>query len=117
MVGAIMVPTALRGGGAMAERRKAKVLAAIPGKGRRGPRRPRQWPDTAEALAALTRAWTVTVFASLFFVAALAVSQVWDGAVFLAALRDALRGDPQLVQPIDDISGTGSADGENPWTR
>jgi hypothetical protein len=101
----------------MAERRKTKVLTAVAGKGRRGPRRPSRWPDTTEALTALERAWTTTVFASLFFVAALAVSQVWDGAVFRQALRDALSQDPQLAQPTDDFPVPDSGDGGGLWTR
>jgi hypothetical protein len=101
----------------MAERRRAKMLAAIAGKGRRGPRRPWQWPDTTEALTALVRAWMTTVFASVLFVAALAVSQVWDRAVFLHALRDALSDDPQLVQPIDEFSVAASTDRGNLWTK
>jgi hypothetical protein len=101
----------------MAERRKTKVPTAIADKGRRDPRRPRQWPDTTDALTALVRAWTTTVVASVLFVAALALSQVWDGAVFRQALRDSLSRDPQLAQPIDDFSVADTSDGGNPWTK
>jgi hypothetical protein len=61
------------------------------------------WPDTTEALAALARAWTVTTIATVLFLVALAIAPVWDGAIFMQALRDALSGDPQLMQPIDEV--------------
>jgi hypothetical protein len=98
----------------MAERRKTRVVAAISIGRRRGRRHPGQWPDATAALTALFRAWMTTVVASLLFVAALAVSQVWDGAVFRQALRDSLASDPQLAQPIDDFSVTESFAGDNP---
>jgi hypothetical protein len=59
------------------------------------------WPNATEVLAALVRAWTVTTIAAALLLAALAVAPVWDGAIFMQALRDALGRDPQLMQPID----------------
>lgn len=78
-------------------------MTAVWSSRRQGRRRPGQWPDMSEILTALGWAWTTTVFASTLFVAALAVAQVWDGAVFRLALRDALSRDPQLAQPSDDF--------------
>ncbi len=59
------------------------------------------WPNATEVLDALVRAWTVTTIAAALLLAALAVAPVWDGAIFMQALRDALGRDPQLMQPID----------------
>jgi hypothetical protein len=101
----------------MAERRKIRVLTAVWSNRRRSHRRPGQWPDTTDALAALGRAWTTTVFASALFVAALAVAQVWDGAVFRQALHDALSQDPQLAQPTDDFPLASLTGDENPLTK
>jgi hypothetical protein len=42
------------------------------------------------AFSALVAAWTTTMIATTLFVVALAISQVWDGAVFLQALERAL---------------------------
>lgn len=47
------------------------------------PRPPDPWPDTTEALAALARAWTVTTIATVFFVVALTIAPVWDGAIYM----------------------------------
>lgn len=75
-------------------------------------RTPGPWPDTTQALAALERAWTVTVIATLLFLAALAVAPVWDGAIFMQGLRDALSGDPQLMLTIDEVPADAPADRE-----
>jgi hypothetical protein len=45
---------------------------------------------TNTALSALVAAWTTTTIAITLLVAALALSRVWDGAVFLDAVRDIL---------------------------
>ncbi|MGA8757220.1 MAG: hypothetical protein WB611_13005 [Stellaceae bacterium] len=50
------------------------------------------------------RAWTLTTIAAALLLAALAVAPMWDGAIFVKALRDALGRDPQLMQPIEEIS-------------
>lgn len=48
-------------------------------------------PDmTDTALSSLVAAWTTTMIATTLFIAVLAVSRVWDGAVFLRALHDTL---------------------------
>jgi hypothetical protein len=72
---------------------------------RKGPQffgglQPRQ--DAAAGLVALARAWTVTTIVAALLLAALAVAPMWDGAIFLQALRDALGRDPQLMQPIEE---------------
>ena len=45
---------------------------------------------TDTALSALVLAWTTTMIATTLFVAALALSQVWDSAVYHQALQDIL---------------------------
>lgn len=62
------------------------------------------WPNAIDALTALVRAWTVTTIAVALLLAALAVAPMWDGAIFMQALRDGLGRDPQLMQPIDETS-------------
>jgi hypothetical protein len=85
----------------MSQRPKNKASTAASRQGRRISRRPAPWPDRADALSALARAWTVTVIASSVLFAALALAPVWDRAIFLQGLRDALSGDPQLTEPVD----------------
>jgi hypothetical protein len=72
------------------------------------------WPDTTEALAALARAWTVTTIATVLFLVALAIAPVWDGAIFMQALRDSLSGDPQQTELIDEAPADTPADRESP---
>lgn len=86
----------------MAERPRNRTLTAASRQRRRLFRGPGPWPDTTEALAALARAWTVTAIATVLLLAALAIAPIWDGAIFTQALRDALSGDPQLMQPVDE---------------
>jgi hypothetical protein len=45
---------------------------------------------TETPLTALMRAWKTTMLATTVLIAALALSQVWDGAVFFRALEDAV---------------------------
>jgi hypothetical protein len=100
----------------MAGRRRTKVLAAA--WRRRGWRRHRYaWPDAAEALTMLVRAWATTVFASALLLTALAVARVWDGGVFRHALRDSLHLDPQFEQPTDDNAGAASVGSDNSSPR
>jgi hypothetical protein len=86
----------------MAERQRNKTSTAASRQRRWLFRGPGPWPDTAEALAALARAWTVTTIATALFLVALAIAPIWDGAIFMQALRDALSGDPQLMQPLNE---------------
>lgn len=45
---------------------------------------------TNTALSALYSAWITTTIATSLLSAALALSRVWDGAIFMHALRDTL---------------------------
>jgi hypothetical protein len=45
---------------------------------------------TDTALSALVVAWTTTMIATTLFVAALALSRVWDSAVYLQGLQGVL---------------------------
>ena len=45
------------------------------------------------ALSALVLAWTTTLIATTLFVAALALSQVWDSAAYVRGLESVLNSD------------------------
>jgi hypothetical protein len=61
--------------------------------------------SASEAATALARAWTVTTVATTLLFLALAIGTVWDRAIFVQALRDALSGDGQLpTQPVDEAT-------------
>jgi hypothetical protein len=45
------------------------------------------------AFSALVAAWTTTMIATTIFITALAISQAWDGTVFLHALQRVLTSD------------------------
>jgi hypothetical protein len=98
----------------MAERPRNKTSTAASRPRRRLFRGLGPWPDTTGALAALARAWTVTTIATILFLVAIAIAPVWDGAIYMQGLRDALRGDPQLMPPIDEAPADASADRETP---
>lgn len=85
----------------MSERPRNRTSTAMSRNKRRVSPRRVPWSEAADPLSALARAWSVTVIATSILLAALAVAPVWDSAIFLAALRDALSGDPQLTQPLD----------------
>jgi hypothetical protein len=101
-------------GGVMAERPRTRAPTVVSRKRRQLFRGSGPWPDATEALTALARAWTVTTIATAIFLAALAAAPMWDSAIFLQALRDALGGDPQLTQPIDEAPAGASAGREIP---
>ena len=98
----------------MAERPSNRTSTAASRQRRRLFRGPGPWPETTEALAALARAWTVTTIATVLFLVALAIAPVWDGAIYIQGLRDALSGDPQLMQPINEAPGGAPANRETP---
>jgi hypothetical protein len=98
----------------MAGRQRNKTSTGASRRGRRVFRGPGPWPDTTEAWAALARAWTVTTIATALFLVALAIAPIWEGAIFMQALRDALSGDPQLMQPINEAPADAPADRETP---
>jgi hypothetical protein len=45
---------------------------------------------TLTALSALTKAWAVTMTAVTLLTMAVALSQIWNGAVYLSGLKEAL---------------------------
>jgi hypothetical protein len=98
----------------MAERPRNKTSTAASRQRRRLFRGPGLWPDTTGALAALARAWTVTTIATVLFLVALAIAPVWDGAIYIQGLRDALSGDPQLMQPINEAPADAPAERKTP---
>jgi hypothetical protein len=100
-------------GTVMAERLRNRTSTAAARQRRRLFRGPGPWLDTTEVLAALARAWTVTTIATALFLVALAMTPVWDGAIFMHALRDALSGDPQLTQPLDEAPADSPVDRES----
>ncbi len=59
--------------------------------------------DASEIFIALARAWMVTIIATALLCIALAVAQVWDRAIYMDGLRDALSRDPQMAQPLDGM--------------
>lgn len=85
--------------------RSNKGRATVARKVRRGFHGPGPWPDAAEALAALARAWTVTTIATVLLVAALAIAPFWDTAIYLQALQDTLSSAPTLTLQTDEDPG------------
>ena len=45
---------------------------------------------TDKALSAFAAAWTMTIIANSMFLAALAISRVWDSAIYLRGLQQVL---------------------------
>ena len=64
-------------------------------------RSPSRWPDGAEAFGALAWAWQVTTVALTLLLAALVLAPMWDRAIFMQALREALSRDAQLMQSLE----------------
>lgn len=60
------------------------------------------WPNASDAIAALARAWIVAMIATTLLGVALAIAPLWDRAIFMQALRDALSTDPETAQPADE---------------
>lgn len=60
-------------------------------------RAPPAWPDMTEAMIALARAWSVTTIALTLLLAALALAPLWDPAIFMQALHQALSGDSRMM--------------------
>jgi hypothetical protein len=48
---------------------------------------------TDEVFSALVRAWVTTMIATAMLVAAVALSRIWDSAIYLRGLQRALRPD------------------------
>ena len=64
-------------------------------------RSPTRWPDGTDAFSALARAWSVTTVALALLLAALVLAPMWDRAIFMQALREALSRDAQLMQSLE----------------
>ena len=62
---------------------------------------PTRWPDRAEAFGALAQAWQVTTVVLALLLAALVLAPMWDRAIFMRALREALSRDAQLMQSLE----------------
>jgi hypothetical protein len=60
------------------------------------------WPNASDAIAALARAWIVAMIATTLLGVALAIAPLWDRAIFMQALRDALSTDLETAQPADE---------------
>ena len=64
-------------------------------------RNPTRWPDGTEAFSALARAWSVTTVALALLLAALVLAPMWDRAIFMQVLREALSRDAQVMQSLE----------------
>ena len=89
-------------GAVIAQRPRNRTSTAASRQRRRIFHGPGPCPGTTEVLTALARAWQVTTIATALLLATLAIAPIWDRAIFMQALRDALSGDPQLTQPVDE---------------
>ena len=67
-------------------------------------------------LTALTKAWVTTVIASTLFCAALAIAQIWNGAVYLGALPQVLSLAGETPDPSVEL-WTGAADPNPGFSR
>jgi hypothetical protein len=99
------LPHIVTGGARQIPARSGNRASPVSRKGRWLFRAPTPWPDATEALIALARAWTVTTIATALLSAALAVAPMWDNAIFMQGLRDALSSDPELPQMFDAGAG------------
>lgn len=70
---------------------------------RRHCHRPAWWLTDTDVLAALARAWAVATITMVLFCSALALAPMWDGAIFLQGLHEALSTNPELPQPADGV--------------
>jgi hypothetical protein len=64
---------------------------------------PTRRPGGAESFGALARAWQVTTVALALLLAALVLAPMWDRAIFMQALREALM--QSLEAPADSSAG------------
>jgi len=62
---------------------------------------PARWPHGAESFGALARARQVATVALTLLLAALVLAPMWDRAIFMLALREALSRDAQLMQSLE----------------
>jgi hypothetical protein len=84
-------------------RRKRPLMAS---RGRRRLRRhPAFWLAGTDSLAALAQAWSVTTIAVIVLCVTVSLAPMWDRAIFLKSLLDALNTDPEMLQlayPVPD---------------
>jgi hypothetical protein len=83
------------------ERRRNRPLIATR-VGRRSHHRSAPWLTETEIVAALTRAWSVAMIATILLCCALAPSPMRNRATFLQALHEGLTTDPETLQSIDE---------------
>jgi hypothetical protein len=68
---------------------------------RRWPRRrPAHWSTGTCVLPALMRAWSVTTTAVVLLPAAVSLAPMWDRAIFVQSLLEALNTNPALLQGL-----------------
>lgn len=81
-------------------------------------RKPRRhfalWVTEADILAALARAWSATTIAVILLSASVSLAPMWDRAIFLKSLLEALNTDPEMIQlayqvPDDALANQESA--------
>ena len=63
-------------------------------------RRPALWSNGTLVLAALVRAWSVTTAAVVLLSAAVSLAPMWDRAIFVKSLLEALNTNPALLQGL-----------------
>jgi hypothetical protein len=97
----------LAGRARVERRRKRTLIAARPWRTPR--RRAGQWLTEIDVLTALERAWLAATLAAVLFCGALALAAIWDRAIFLEALHEALTRNPEWPQPPDEIPGDAAA--------
>jgi hypothetical protein len=67
---------------------------------RRRRRRPALWLTGTLVLTALVRAWSVTTPAVVLLSAAVSLAPMWDHAIFVKSLLEALNTNPALLQGL-----------------
>ena len=67
---------------------------------RRPRRRPALWLTGTYVLTALVRAWSVTTAAVVLLSAAVSLAPMWDRAIFVKSLLEALNTNPALLQGL-----------------
>ncbi len=67
---------------------------------RRTRRRPALWSNGTYVATALVRAWSVTTAAVVLLSAMVSVAPMWDRAIFMKSLLEALNTNPALMQGL-----------------
>jgi hypothetical protein len=81
------------------ERRSNRLFVA-PDLRRRPRRRPALWLTGTCVLTALMRAWSITTIAVVLLSAGFSLAPVWDRAIFVKSLLEALNTNPALLQGL-----------------